>query len=37
MSLATVDHFQRAADQFGGLFLLALGLMVSGAFALVIL
>jgi hypothetical protein len=37
MSLATVDHFQRAADQFGGLFLLALGLMVSGAIALIVL
>ena len=35
MSLANFDQFQRAADRFGGLFLLALGLLVGGATALV--
>ena len=35
MSLANFDQFQRTADRFGGLFLLALGLMVGGATALV--
>ena len=35
MSLANFDQFQRIADRFGGLFLLALGLMVGGATALV--
>ena len=35
MSLANFDQFQRAADRVGGLFLLALGLIVGGATALV--
>ncbi len=35
MTLANFDQFQRAADRFGGVFLLALGLLVSGATALV--
>ena len=34
MSLASFDAFQRAADRFGGLFLLGLGLLVGGATAL---
>jgi hypothetical protein len=35
MTLAKFDQFQRAADRFGGLFLLALGLLVGAATALV--
>jgi hypothetical protein len=35
MSLANFDLFQRTADRVGGLFLLALGLLVGGATALV--
>ena len=35
MSVAYFDQFQRAADRVGGLFLLALGLIVGGATALV--
>ena len=35
MTLANFDQFQRAADRVGGLFLLALGLLVGGATALV--
>lgn len=35
MSLASFDTIQRAADRFGSLFLLGLGLLVGGATALV--
>jgi len=35
MTLANFDQFQRTADRFGGLFLLALGLLVGGATVLV--
>jgi len=31
MSLANVDIIQRAADRFGSLFLLGLGLLLGGA------
>ena len=34
MSLANFSTIQRAADNFGSLFLLALGLLVGGATAL---
>ena len=34
MSLASFSTIQRAADNFGSLFLLALGLLVGGATAL---
>lgn len=35
MALANLDQFQRAADRIGSLFILALGLLVGGATALV--